>query len=127
LGISVFIWINATFSSILNWEASPTNWWEITVSRWQKVHDFINSRQQEWTNLKAPGKIIAPELQILWWSPVAWKFLKATDANGNTVRETISGLQGTQWPVWPAWAKWDTWDTWPAWAKWDTWDTWPAW
>ncbi len=49
----------AAFTSILSWEAKPVADWTLEVSRWQKVHDFVNGRTESWSFLKTPWSLIA--------------------------------------------------------------------
>ena len=128
LGISILIWVNAAFSSIMGSIASPADWWVITSSRWNAVHSFVNMWQRDWNNLEAPWNLVIDwTLQVKWWSPTAGKFLKAVDSLWNTIRESISAINWTQWATG---AKWDIWNTGPQWAtgaKWDIWNTGPQW
>jgi hypothetical protein len=141
LGISIFISVNAagTFTTIMNWLATPSWWNVIWTDRWIRVHNFLNMRSKDASNTlqTLSDLVISWNLQIIWWSPASWKFLKAIDTNGNSIRESISGIQWATWATWATWAKWDqwipwvwswtAWATWPAWPTWLTWPIWPRW
>ncbi|MCF7834663.1 hypothetical protein K9M48_01215 [Candidatus Gracilibacteria bacterium] len=51
LGISILVGVNAAYSSILVGETAPDSGGEITVSWGTKVHNFVNSRLVDGTNL----------------------------------------------------------------------------
>lgn len=64
----------AGYATVLNGETKPVLSWTIEVSRWQKVHDFVNSRTTDWS-----GGLMTPWSLIVKWilgvfDPLAWTF-----------------------------------------------------
>lgn len=145
----------ATFTNILFGEDRPQQWSGIITTRWEKVHDFIDSWKKEWNSLETPWTLIVNwNLQVRWWSPAAWKVLQATDSSWNLERAIANS--GSLWATWnwieyiETWetaglttqyiihytngnqydyyvTNWADWSAWSPWAPWADWADWAPW
>lgn len=121
LGISILVWVNAAYSSILVWETAPDSWWEITVSWWTKVHNFVNSRLVDWTNLMTAKILNVAGLNVNgpmevsdsfkynpWWqyAPEQYKVLVAQDNQGFAGWQDITSWFTSSTATWARWATW---------------------
>jgi hypothetical protein len=64
----------AVYSTILVTEVKPIASWTIEVTRWEKVHDFVNSRTTDWlSGLLTPWNFVVNWILGVF-DPIIWDF-----------------------------------------------------
>lgn len=65
----------AGYSTILVGETKPAASWTIEVSRWQKVHDFVDSRTTDWLNGLMPPWNFGVKGILGVFDPLIWTYI----------------------------------------------------